>query len=167
MGAGDHRGRMTKFRVVCPECGLVHCASWTREENVVVCRGCGARFDYRGHTHRPVTAGMTEEERHERYLEQCRESRERRREDINERARIRYRSMPDEELERRRERARERYREHRDEILSRQRERYASDPEYRERRLSQSREWNREHRHEVKARRVERERRAHGFAGRD
>ena len=74
----DELLRRTRFRVVCPECGAVATARWTLDTGVVACRTCGARFAYRGHTYRPVTGGMTEEERAEYFRDSKRASDRRR-----------------------------------------------------------------------------------------
>ena len=114
----------TLFQCVCPECGRVGAVSWCREYNVVKCRGCGARFDYTSHTYRPVTGGMTDEERDAYYRERARayDSTPARLRAHRERARLYYRKHRAEVLAKKRER----YREHRDEILARQRERRRS-----------------------------------------
>lgn len=70
----DHLMRLTRFRVVCPECGRVGPARWTPAFCRVRCAKCGVAFDYRGNTYRPVTGGMTDEERRERRRELVRES---------------------------------------------------------------------------------------------
>lgn len=61
--SGEER---TRFRVACPECGTVATATWAASPGTVRCRACGARFPCRGNTYRPVTDGMTDEERRER-----------------------------------------------------------------------------------------------------
>lgn len=55
--------RITACRTECPECGYISMASWTREEDVCKCRSCGARFHFKANTYRPLTKGMTDEER--------------------------------------------------------------------------------------------------------
>ena len=64
--------RTTKFSVVCPACGRRGLANWTRTPNQVKCRRCEASFDYREHTYRPVTGGMTDEERSRHEKERAR-----------------------------------------------------------------------------------------------
>lgn len=109
---GDALRRVTKFSVACPSCGRVGVAAWTREENVVSCRGCGARFDYRPHTYRPVTGDMDEKGRAEYYREQQRA----------------YDRTPG-RLEAHRFTAARYYREHRDEVCAKARARYAANRE--------------------------------------
>lgn len=65
----DYLMGLTLFRVVCPECGRVGTARWMPECFRVRCPACGATFDYRPNTYRPVTGGMTDEERREHELE--------------------------------------------------------------------------------------------------
>ena len=101
--------RTTKFRVSCPECGRVGLASWTRDEGVVRCRGCGSRFGYRAHTYRPVTGGMDEESRAAYYRERARA----------------YDATPGRIAAHRFTAARY-YREHRDEVCAKRRARYAA-----------------------------------------
>lgn len=129
----------TKFRVVCPECGRIGSAKWGRELNEVRCLGCGEAFDYRGHTYRPVTGHMTEEERIEyrkyrewqRWYDSTPARRQHNREnaaryyrahrdEINEKARAKRRENADEL----RAKARAYYHDHRDEICARRREAY-------------------------------------------
>lgn len=100
----------TMFRCVCPECGSVSRMVWQKAENIVMCPYCHARFDYRANSYRPVTGGMSDEERaeHYRYREHCRE----------------YDKTPA-RLEAHAFRSRRYYREHREEILAKKRERYA------------------------------------------
>lgn len=99
---GDLR-RLTACRTKCPECGHVGMASWTREEDVCRCRACGARFAFKANTYRPLTEGMSDEERRRFYK----------------RNRRRRADMGPEELEREREaqriRQRRYYERHRDE----------------------------------------------------
>lgn len=90
---GDLR-RLTACRTKCPECGHVGMAAWTREEGVCRCRACGARFAFREHTYRPLTEGMTDEERRRFYR----------------RNRKRLSELPPGERERQREMSRERNR---------------------------------------------------------
>lgn len=99
--------RVTKFRVECPACGRVGIASWTREPGTVVCRGCGARFSALEHTYRPVTRGMSDEERRERERERQRA----------------YDGTPGRRRHNRENRMRY-YREHREEERRKMRERY-------------------------------------------
>ena len=63
---GDLR-RLTACRTKCPECGHVGMASWTRKEDVCRCRACGARFAFRANTYRPLTEGMSDDERRRFY----------------------------------------------------------------------------------------------------
>lgn len=133
---GDALRRTTRFRVVCPECGRAGIASWTRQENVVSCRGCGHQFDYHGHTYRPLTGGMTEEERAEREREWRRE----------------YERTP-ERLRAHAERSRVYYREHREEIAERSRARYQRN---RARILAQQREHRARNRDDINRKRRER-----------
>lgn len=62
---------ITKFRVICPECGHVGVSAWTLEENVVSCRKCKAKFDYRKHTFKPVRGRMSEDEWNAHRAEIC------------------------------------------------------------------------------------------------
>lgn len=101
--------RTTKFRTVCPVCGRVGLASWTREECTVRCRGCGARFDYRAHTFRPVTGGMDEAGRAAYYRDMQRA----------------YDATPKRRAAHRFAAARY-YREHHDEVCAKRRARYAA-----------------------------------------
>lgn len=101
--------RVTKFRTVCPECGRVGLASWTREGGVVRCRGCGARFGYRAHTFRPVTGGMDEVGRAAYYRDMQRA----------------YDATPERRAAHRFIAARY-YRDHRDEVCAKRRARYAA-----------------------------------------
>ncbi len=112
------------FKVVCPECGSIESARWVPGAFMVACRGCGHRFDYRGHTYRPVTGHMTEAERkeHYRYRERQRayDSTPARKEHNRMNARRYYR----EHKEERRAKSRA-YREaHKDEINAKRRARY-------------------------------------------
>lgn len=97
----------TRFTTVCPKCGFRGLSKWTSEQNVVRCRECGDTFDYRGNTWRPVTAGMTDDERkeHERTYQKSYDSTPERREH-NRRNSRRYYAIHREEINRKR---RERY----------------------------------------------------------
>lgn len=90
---GGLRG-LTACRTKCPACGHVGMAAWTREEDVCRCRSCGARFRFRANTYRPLTEGMTDEERGRFYR----------------RNRVRVAEMGPREAERQREMSRERNR---------------------------------------------------------
>ena len=98
----DEIVRCTKFRVVCPACGRVGLASWTRTENQVKCRGCGEAFDWRGHAYRPVTGGMTEDERREHARARGRAYRDEHREELNAKGRAYYHANREECLARHR-----------------------------------------------------------------
>ena len=63
---GDLR-RLTACRTECPECGHVGMAAWCRELDFCRCRECGARFRFSENTYRPLTKGMSEEERRRFY----------------------------------------------------------------------------------------------------
>lgn len=108
----------TRFRVVCPECGEVGTARWVGRPGEVACRKCGAVFGYCGNTYRPVTGGMTDEERVAYLREQKLACDRRYREAIRADPELleRYRRL-------KRESARRRYWARRDEILRRERER--------------------------------------------
>lgn len=55
--------RLTACRTKCPKCGRIGMASWCRQENVCKCLGCGEKFDFKQNSYRPLTEGMSDEER--------------------------------------------------------------------------------------------------------
>lgn len=119
----------TKFRCVCPKCDRVSRMVWRHEENMVRCPHCREVFDYRSHTYRPVTGGMTEDERTE-YLKYKDWSRAYDRTPARLEAHaFRSRRYYHEHREKIRAKDRERYREHRDEINAKRRARYAENRE--------------------------------------
>ncbi len=95
---------LTAFQLVCPECGRVGQARWTARENRVRCLGCKQEFPTKGNTYRPVTAGMSEEERRERRYSQSREWARAHREEGRRAERKYYATHRDEIAARRRER---------------------------------------------------------------
>lgn len=112
---------LTRFRCKCPRCGAVGLAAWLHRDWLVKCRECGEKFDYRPNTYKPVTGGMTADEReeHRKYREWRREHDETpaRREHNRRNARRYYREHRDEVCAKRRAY----YREHRDEINEKRR----------------------------------------------
>lgn len=139
---------LTACRTECPECGHVGMAAWTREEDACRCRACGARFRFKANTYRPLTKGMTEEERrrfYKRNVKRVADMTPEEHERVLERHRAvqaRYRERHREEIRARgREQALAYYNEHRDEINARRRARYAENrDEINERR----RQWRKE-----------------------
>lgn len=128
---------VTKFQVVCPECGHVGLARWTKVENIVICRRCKEEFDYRSNTYRPVTGGMTDEERAEYYRIKQKEHDQTpaRKEYHRQNARRYYYANREKVAKKQHEyylknkekkcaRERKRYYEHREEITAKNRERY-------------------------------------------
>lgn len=153
MGSLDKMLASVRFRTVCPGCGHVGHARWTCDLNVAKCGACGERFDPYEHTFRPVTGGMTEDERRARASRMSVErQRERYRSDPAYRADVleknRLYKRTDAAWEKRK-RYDQRYRElHRDEIAARRAARMA-DPEYRELVREYNRAYYAEHREEI------------------
>jgi len=121
----------TKYRVKCPECGKVALAENVLGKiGVVRCRGCRAEFDGKKNTYKPVTEGMTTQEKWRHYNQKRKKRGE----------------MTPAELSHVRELDRLRYRRKTaaqkrvmmDKANERNRERWATDEEYRERR---KKEW--------------------------
>lgn len=98
----------TRFTTICPKCGFRGLGKWTSDQNIVRCRKCKETFDYRDNTWRPVTCGMSEEERREHYRAWQKA----------------YDSTP-ERREHNRRNSRRYYAIHRDEINRKRREEYA------------------------------------------
>lgn len=150
----DGQLRCTRFRAECPECGRVGVAMWTFDLNVARCLGCGARFDPYKHAYRPVTGGMTDEEREAYLREQQRECARRRYADPDVRARkllyMHDRCTTDEYRRMRRERYACRSQDERDRDHERRARRWASmTPEQRERKRERDRDYYREHREDI------------------
>lgn len=122
MGEGGRKAHVTLFRTVCPACGRVGVANWAPGAFDVRCRGCGAGFDYRGHTYRPVTGNMTDEERRERRRAQNRACYRRHAEKSREAMLIGYYNHH----EARKRAMREAYHANREERLAKQRAYYAA-----------------------------------------
>ena len=151
--------RTTKFQVVCPACARRGIADWTRTTNLVKCRGCGETFDYRDHTYRPVTGGMSDEERARYEKERERAYCAAHREERAAKSRRHYAENREKCLARHRRY----YAEHREEIGERARAYYYA---HKDEILAQRRRYRAEHREELrvraKARRVAEWRAKHG-----
>lgn len=156
MGADGHR--RTRFRTVCPSCGRVGTAEWRARAFEVRCPGCGGAYDYRGHTYRPVTGGMTDEERrrHRRDVQNALRARNRGR--YRAKARERYAkwavSATPEDREREAARVREWVRADPARVEANRERAGRWQRENRERYNARHRAWRREHRHEIKVREV-------------
>ena len=153
-----NKRRKTRFRTVCPSCGRIGTAEWRTRTFEVRCPGCGAAYDYRGNTYRPVTGGMTEEERRRHTRDVQNALRARNREHYRAKARERYArwAMSAAPEEREREAARVREWTHSDPArVEANRERVGRwQRENRERYNARHRAWCREHKHERKVREV-------------
>lgn len=156
-----NKRRKTRFRTVCPFCGRIGTAEWRTRTFEVRCPGCGGSYDYRGQTYRPVTGGMTEEERRAHKREVQGMWYRAHAEEQMAKARDRYaawaNSATPEEREREAARVRE-YGHSSPERMQANRDRAAKwYRENRERRREYMREYNRNHRFEKKLSRVRRE----------
>lgn len=150
---------MTLFRCECPHCGHIGLAIYCYEQGQVKCRECGERFDSRHNTYRPVTRGMTEEERAEReraihraYYQEHREQILARSREYRQTAQYRetyraYKRSHKEEIAARKKAYREA---HKEEIRAYQKA-YDSTPERREHNRQNSRRYYWEHREEILA----------------
>ena len=151
--------RHTRFRTVCPRCGHVGRARWSHELNVASCVACGSKFDPYRNAFRPVTGGMTDEERAEYYRESRRRlNRERRRDPDkmrHDRKMERLRHDSDEYRAMQRERSHAYYLEHRDEINARRRVGNLTHEEL-DRRRERDRRYYAEHRDAINFRRNKR-----------
>ena len=153
--------KLTLFRCECPHCGHIGLAIWCHGQGQVKCRECRERFDYRHNTYRPVTRGMTEEERAERersihraYYERNREQILARSKEYRQTAQYRqtyraYKKSHKEEIAARKRAYREA---HKEEIRAYQKA-YDSTPERREHNRQNARRYYQEHREEILAKR--------------
>lgn len=133
----------TRCTVVCPACGHRGIASWTRKLNWVKCRDCGEKFNYLEHTYRPVTGGMTDEERRRHRLEVGNAWRAAHREEVNAQARDRYRANREKEVAR----SHRYYEAHREEVNERSLAYYHA---HKEECLARQRRYREEHREELR-----------------
>lgn len=106
-------GARCNLRTKCPGCGTVATCRYTSDPELVECPECGTAYGWRSNAYRPMTDGLTEEQRRRFYQRNAYATPERR--------------------ERARERNRKWQREHRDELNARRRERNGT-PEARARR---------------------------------
>ena len=153
--------KLTLFRCECPHCGHIGLAIWCHGQGQVKCRECRERFDYRHNTYRPVTRGMTEEERAERersihraYYQEHREQILARSKEYRQTAQYRqtyraYKKSHKEEIAARKRAYREA---HKEEIRAYQKA-YDSTPERREHNRQNARRYYQEHREEILAKR--------------
>ena len=128
MAMTRREGTICNLKTKCPECGKVATCRYTSDPKHVVCPECGAEYGWRANVYRPLTDGLTEEQRRRFYNRNAYSTPERR-ERANERCRKWQREHRDEVNARRRERnrtpeavakRREYYRRNRERILEAQ-----------------------------------------------
>lgn len=128
MAMTRREGTTCNLKTKCPECGKVATCRYTSDPKHVVCPECGTAYGWRANAYRPLTDGLTEEQRR-RFYQRNAYSTPERRERANERSRKWQREHRDKVNARRRERnrtpearakRREYYRKNRERILEAQ-----------------------------------------------
>lgn len=103
MAMTRREGTRCNLKTKCPECGTVATCRYVADPERVACPECGAEYGWRANAYRPLTDGLTEEQRRRFYQRNAYATPER--------------------WERAKERSRRWQREHRDEVNARRRER--------------------------------------------
>lgn len=103
MATTMREGTRCNLKTKCPECGTVATCRYTSDQEIVTCPECGTEYGWRANVYRPLTDGLTEEQRMRFYRRNAYSTPERR--------------------ERAYERSRKWQREHRDEMNAKRRER--------------------------------------------
>lgn len=129
MAITRREGTRCNLKTKCPECGTVATCRYTSDPEIVACPECGTAYGWRSNTYRPLTDGLTDDqrrrfyqrnaystpERRERANECCRKWQREHRDEVNARRRERY-GTPEARAKRR-----EYYQRNRERILERQR----------------------------------------------